>query len=96
MNKQSEKEYQEIAEILANFSETRKDNRKLIKTYYKQIWGISVDEAFERDDVPNYQTIERKARLLKDKNPFLRYDKSKEVDRYKEMALELPVAVRII
>lgn len=91
-----EKDYQEIANILMNDIEARKDNRKLFIAYYKKVWGISVDEAFKRDDVPNYQTIERKARQLKSLNQSLRYDKGKEVDKYKEIGLQIPVVVKVI
>lgn len=90
-----EKEYRDIAQILLNNYDCRQDNRKLFKKYYRTIWGISVDEALDRDDVPNYQTIERKARLLKAVNHQLRVDKSKEVDVYKQIALERPVMVQL-
>ena len=88
------KDYEIIANILLNDIETRKDNRKLIKKYYRTL-GYSLDEAFERNDLPNYQTIERMARLLKAKNHSLRYEKLKEVDYYKELATDIPVAVRL-
>lgn len=90
-----EKEYNDIANILMNDNEARKDNRILMATYYKKIYGISVDEAFRRNDVTNYQTIERKARLLKSVNHKLRYDKSKQVEIYKEIGTEMPVLVRL-
>lgn len=90
------KEYQDIANILVNDIGCRRDNRKLFKKYYRDIWGISLDEAFTRNDVPNYQTIERKARLIKAKNPHLKIDKEELVDKYKEIALEIPVVVEVI
>lgn len=90
-----EKEYQQIANILMNSNECRKDNRVLIKEFYKKVYGISVDEAFTRNDIPNYQSIERKARLLKQVNHKLRYDKSKQVEIYERMSLERPVAISL-
>ena len=88
------KDYEIIANILLNDVESRKDNRKLIKKYYNKI-GITIDEAFDRNDVLNYQSIERMARLLKAKNHSLRYEKLKEVDYYKDLATDIPVAVRL-
>lgn len=90
-----EKEYQDIANILYNNLECRKDNRKLFKTYYRDVYGISVDEALDRNDVTNYQTIERKARKLKEVNHKLRYEKLSQVEEYKRIALEVPIAVRL-
>ena len=83
------KDYEIIANILLNDIDTRKD-----KKYYQTL-GYSLDEAFERNDLPNYQTIERMARLLKAKNHSLRYEKLKEVDYYKDLATDIPVAVRL-
>ena len=37
----------------------------------------------------------RSARLLKAKNHSLRYEKLKEVDYYKDLATDIPVAVRL-
>lgn len=89
-------DYQWIAEILQNNNKARKDNRVLLKEFYWRYFGLTLDEAFESNDIPNYQSVERKARQLKSKNPNLKYDKTKEVDKYKEIGLDIPIAVRII
>lgn len=90
-----EKEYQDIANILYNNLECRKDNRKLLITYYRNIYGLTLDEAFRRNDIPNYQSIERKARVLKAKNGMLAYNKNDQVSEYKQIALETPIAVKL-
>lgn len=78
-----------LIEILAKDVECRKDNRKLIKAYYKSVYGMTVDEAFSNNYVPNYQTIERYGRLAKAQYEKLRYDKSDEVAKYKDIAMEI-------
>ena len=90
-----QKEYKDIANLLYNDIDCRKDNRNLIKRFYKTVYGISIDEAFDRDDVPNYQSIERMARKLKAVNHALRYDKTQEIDKYRQIAQEVPVMVRL-
>ena len=78
-----------VIEILTNNEECRKDNRKLIKEYYKQVYDMTLDEAFTNNYVPNYQTIERFGRLAKAQYEKLRVDKSDKVAEYKEMAMEV-------
>lgn len=78
-----------VVEILTNNEECRKDNRKLIKEYYKQVYDMTLDEAFTNNFVPNYQTIERYGRIAKAKHKKLRVDKSDKVAEYKEMAREV-------
>ena len=91
----SENEYNQIANILMNNNLARKDNRVLLKDFYWNFYGITIDEAFDRNDIPNYQSVERKARLLKQVNHKLRYDKTKQVEIYEKIALERPVAVSL-
>jgi len=90
-----EDEYKWIASILLNDNDARKDNRVLLKKFYWLYFGLTLDQAFSNDSVPNYQTVDRKARLLKAVNHKLRYDKSELVDMYKQIALEKPVAIQL-
>lgn len=78
-----------IVKILIENNECRKDNRKLIKEYYKQMYDMSLDEAFDSNEVPNYQSIERYGRLAKAQYEKLRYDKSNQVADYKDIAREV-------
>lgn len=78
-----------IVKILVENTDCRKDNRKLIKEYYRQIYDMSLDEAFECNEVPNYQTIERYGRLAKAQYEKLRVDKSDKVAEYKDIAREV-------
>lgn len=99
MNRRSEKErlqdYQDIADILVNNRDARTNNGMLIKAYY-QSKGLTFEQSLKRNDVLNYQSVERMGRLIKAKNPWLKSDKSEEEAIYKDMALELPVVVRLI
>lgn len=78
-----------IVEILSANIECRNDNRKLIKEYYKQVYDMTLDEAFTNNFVPNYQTIERYGRLAKAQYEKLRVDKSDKVAEYKDIAMEV-------
>lgn len=90
-----EKDYNDIANILMNNNEARKDNRVLLKAYYKDVHGMTLDRAFKSDKVLNYGTVERYARLLKTKNHKLRYDKRKQEEKYKAISREIPVVTRM-
>ena len=89
------KGFNNVAKILRNHNEARKDDRVLLRLYYKEIHGLTLDRAFKSDKVPTYGTVERYARLLKAKNPKLRYDKSKKVEEYKEISREIPVVTEL-
>ena len=81
--------------LISYITTKRQETIILIKEYYRSVYGLSLDEAFSRNDIPNYQSIERKARLLKAVNHSLRVDKNDEVDKYRTISTEIPVAVTL-
>lgn len=95
MRSNNQKDFNDIATILLNHNGARKDNRELLIRYYRDVCHMSLDEAFRSNDVLNYGTVERYARLLKAKNHQLRYDKSGKEEEYKDISRQIPVVTRL-
>lgn len=93
--KDKNKTYNRVAYILENYKEARESNKTVIRLYY-MLEGMTLDEAFRRNDVVNYQTIERMARQIKATNPKYKVDKSEQEAEYKQIALETPVVVKLL
>lgn len=83
--------WNDVQAILKNNMNARKDNRVLLKEYYKSK-HMTLDEAFGSSSVPNYQSVERIARRLKATMHELRVDKTDEIDKYMDIAMTIPEA----
>lgn len=90
------KTWNDVANILINSNSARKDDRKLLLEYYHSIHHMTLDEAFRSSEVPLPGTITRIARRLKAVNNSLKYDKSEQANKYKEIGLIVPHVVNII
>lgn len=90
-----EEEYKQIADVLLSSDVYRNNNAKAIQCFYKRYYGITMDEAINRLDVPSLFTIERKIRKLKQVNHKLQ-GKNQSQDDFKEIGLEVPYMVKLI
>ena len=94
------KSYEGIARVLVNHEDARDSYRALLIHYYRDIHGMSLDEAFRSDDVINFQSVGRMARRLKAVNHRLQGKNQKKKEEMteicKQIALDLPVVVEVI
>lgn len=90
-------DYEMIATILASSDKARKSNEYCVAQFFLKQYGITrLDEVGK--NTPNYQTVLRKIRKIKEVRPELKkYSdiKAAEEDKYKEIALKVPYVERI-
>lgn len=88
--------YRQIATLLVNDRRCRTDNWYCVKRFYRTYLNITIDKAISNKDVIQPSSVERAIRKLKQVNHSLRENNNQylQEDKYKEIALDIPVVVK--
>ena len=89
-----EEEYRQLANILLSDECYRNNNALCIQRFYQIRYGVTLDHAVSRYDLPSIFTIERKIRKLKQVNHALKGNNQSQED-FKEINREIPLVVKL-